>query len=46
MRELVRSDINRYVTVMMPAAVLGLRDSIAAVRGWWMSRQCKKMAST
>ena len=46
MRELVRSDINRYVTVMMPAAVLGLRDGIAAVRGWWMSRQCKKTAGT
>lgn len=38
MRELIRSDINRYMTVMMPAAVLGLRDGIGAVRGRWLAR--------
>ena len=27
MRELVRSDINRYVTVLLPLAVLGLREA-------------------
>lgn len=32
MREMVRSDINRYVTVMIPAAVLGFRDGIAALQ--------------
>ncbi|MGQ9552609.1 MAG: hypothetical protein ACUVWR_00705 [Anaerolineae bacterium] len=31
MRELVRSDINRYVTVLAPFSVLGLRDAIGRV---------------
>ncbi|MCJ7709029.1 MAG: hypothetical protein MUO38_15605 [Anaerolineales bacterium] len=39
MRELVRSDINRYVTVLMPAAVLGLRDGAGRVHGWWHTRR-------
>lgn len=38
MRELVRSDMNRYVTVLMPAAVLGLRDGAGRVRAWWRTR--------
>ncbi len=38
MRVLVRSDINRYVTVLMPAAVLGLRDGAGRVRAWWRTR--------
>lgn len=32
MHELVRSDMNRYVTVLMPGAVLGLRDAIGRLR--------------
>lgn len=44
MRELIRSDINRYVTVMIPAAVLGFRDGIAAVKGWWISRRGSETA--
>ncbi len=39
MRELVRSDMNRYVTVLMPAAVLGLRDGVGRVRAWWGTRR-------
>jgi hypothetical protein len=38
MRDLVRSDINRYVTVLMPAAILGLRDAAGRARGWWQTR--------
>jgi hypothetical protein len=35
MRELVRSDINRYLTVLIPFSVLGLRDGIGKVRKCW-----------
>ena len=46
MRELVRSDINRYVTVLMPAAVLGLRDGAGRVQGWWRTRRDVNLART
>lgn len=39
MRELVRSDINRYVTVLLPFAVLGLRDGVGRVHRRWRTRR-------
>ncbi len=44
MRELIRSDINRYVTVLMPAAVLGLRDGADQVLGRWPWRRERNLA--
>jgi hypothetical protein len=38
MRELVRSDINRYVAVLLPFAVLGLRDLLGRIWSWGRSR--------
>ena len=35
MRELVRSDINRYITMLAPFAVLGLRDGMGRAWQWW-----------
>lgn len=35
LHELVRGDINRYVTVLAPLAVLGLRDGLGRVWGWF-----------
>jgi len=36
MRDLVRSDINRYLTVLAPFVVLGLREGIGMVRQRWV----------
>ena len=44
MHELVRSDINRYLTVLMPFSVLGLREVIGKVWQCW-SRVLKKTAT-
>lgn len=39
--ELVRGDINRYVTVLAPFAVLGLRDGLGRLWEWWSRlRRC------
>jgi hypothetical protein len=46
MRELVRSDINRHVTVLVPAVVLGLRDGAGRVQGWWRTRGDVNLAKT
>ena len=42
MRELVRSDINRYVTVLLPLAVLGLRDLLGRIGSWASSRVARR----
>jgi len=42
MRELVRSDINRYVTVLLPFAVLGLRDLLGRIWSWVRSRVARR----
>ncbi|MGD9318205.1 MAG: hypothetical protein PVG56_15320 [Anaerolineae bacterium] len=41
-RELVRSDINRYVTVLLPFAVLGLRDLLGRIGSWGRSRVARR----
>lgn len=37
MRELIRSDNNRYLIVLTPFLILGLREGIGKVRKWWLS---------
>jgi hypothetical protein len=44
MRELIRSDINRYVTVLFPFAVAGLRDLLA--KTWLWARSCVSRVRT
>ena len=39
MRQLIRSDINRYIAMIAPLAVLGLRDGIGRIFGWWTARR-------
>jgi hypothetical protein len=42
MRELIRSDINRYATVLLPFAVLGLRDLLGKVWAWTGYRAARR----
>jgi hypothetical protein len=37
LRELIRSDMNRYLTVLAPFAVLGLRDLLGRIWAMWRS---------
>jgi hypothetical protein len=45
MRELIRSDINRYATVLLPFAVLGLRDLLERLWAWARSRAARRRIS-
>ena len=45
MRELMRSDNNRYLIVLAPFLLLGLREGIEKV-WWWVSRLRRKSTST
>ncbi len=38
MRELVHEDNNRYLVVLAPFLVLGLREGISIARKWWVSK--------
>jgi len=46
MHRLMRSDNNRYLIVLTPFLVLGLRESIERVRQWWVSHLTRTVSST
>lgn len=45
MRQLMRSDNNRYLIVLTPFLVLGLREGIGMIHCWWVSRMRRESIS-